>query len=99
MVSLIFRRLGYAEAARVRAVIAVGASPRSAGEFGHGGGGLLVEEGQIYLLVGHGVGPALYPAGALGVVIDAIVVGVGGGGGLEDPSAFRWRRDACAEEV
>src|ERR1700733_7169427 len=37
----------------------------------------------------HGVvGPAFHPAGALAVVVDAVVVGVGGGGGFEGPGFF-----------
>jgi hypothetical protein len=50
---------------------------------------LLIEEGEVDLLMGHGVvGPAFYPAGALAVVVDAVVVGVGGGGGFEGPGFF-----------
>src|ERR1700733_13685426 len=39
--------------------------------------------------MGHGVvGPAFYPACALAVVVDAVVVGVGGCGGFEGPGFF-----------
>ena len=47
--------------------------------------GLLIEEREVDLLVGHAAGPALDPAGALRVVVDAVVVGVVGGIGLEGP--------------
>ncbi len=51
----------------------------------HGGRGLLIEEGEIDFLMGHAAGPALYPAGALRIVVDAVVIGVVRGIGFEGP--------------
>ena len=61
--------------------------PREVFELGHGGGGLLIEEREVDFLVRHAAGPALDPACALGVFVNAVAALVGAGcvAGFEGP--------------
>ena len=82
--------------ARSAAACDLSLSPRRASHLRHGGGGLLIEESEIDLLVGHAAGPALDPAGALAVVVDA--VWSGRRGSVSKAQAFSTASRLCGEE-